>query len=201
MQTIFLITHCEATHSVEGKVGGWYDSELTERGKKQAQDLAVGLSKLTDLNTLKIYSSDLRRAAQTAELLKKNKQVIKFDERLREMSFGSHEGLSQSEHHQTMVPVDPNVNRLDHRICPGAESRREVAVRMNAFMEELIGHDKDALIVTHGFAATFVIAAFQNIDVNSQGYINYALKPGSILKLKTDDLFENRTVEWIKMVE
>ena len=39
MKRIGLITHCEATHSVDGKVGGWYNSELTIKGKQQAVEL------------------------------------------------------------------------------------------------------------------------------------------------------------------
>lgn len=198
MQTIFLITHCEATHSVEEKVGGWYDSELTENGQQQAQDLAKELSNWTDIHSLQVYSSDLKRAAQTALLLTESKESIQFDRRLREMSFGTHEGLPQSEHLQSIVAVNPNGNRMDHRICPGAESRREVALRIKDIVEEIIDDGKESLIVTHGFATTFVIAAFQKIEVESQAYINYALKPGSLLKLNIDDLFENRTVEWIK---
>lgn len=197
MQTIFLITHCEATHTVEGKVGGWYDSALTENGEKQAQDLALQLNDLIAINSLQIYSSDLKRAAQTAELLTKNKESIQFDRRLREMSFGTHEDLPKNEHLQSMIPINSNGSRMDHRICPGAESRREVATRIKEFVEEIIDEGKDTLFVTHGFAATFVIAAFQKIDIECQGYLNYALKPGSIVKLKIDDLFENRTVEWV----
>lgn len=198
MQTIYLITHCEATHSVERRVGGWFDSELTENGKEQAQLLACQLSAYEDISSLEVYSSDLKRAAQTAAILTMDKRNIRFDQRLREMSFGSHEGLPQSEHMQTMIPINSDGNRMDHRICPGAESRREVAGRIGEFMEEITQSGKDALMVSHGFAATFVIAAFQKIAIESQCYLNYALKPGSLIQLKIDDLFENRTVEWIK---
>ncbi|MDW3194281.1 MAG: histidine phosphatase family protein [Cytophagales bacterium] len=198
MQNIYLITHCEATHSVEKKVGGWYDSELTEHGRKQAEELEKIINERVDINSLEIFSSDLKRAVQTAKIIRKEVHKIRLDPRLREMSFGTHEGLPQGQHLQSMVPVSPDGNRLDHRICPGAESRREVATRIDEFVEELINSGDDALIVTHGFAATFFIAAFQKIEVNSQGYLNYALNPGSLTLLKIDELFENRTVAWIK---
>lgn len=198
MQNIFLATHCEATHSIDKKVGGWYDSALTAHGRNQARELAVIIREQVAIQSLQVFSSDLKRAAQTAEIIAQPKQTIRFDQRLREMSFGTHEGMPQSQHLQTMIPVNREGNRLDHRICPGAESRREVATRINAFVEEVINIGNDALIITHGFAATFFIAAFQKIEVNSQGYLNYALKPGSLTLLKIDDLFENRTVEWIK---
>ena len=34
---IYLVAHGEARHHVEGLVGGWYDSDLTELGQRQAQ--------------------------------------------------------------------------------------------------------------------------------------------------------------------
>ena len=36
MRTIHVVTHPEATHHVEGRVGGWYDSDLTAVGKRDA---------------------------------------------------------------------------------------------------------------------------------------------------------------------
>lgn len=199
MQTIYLVTHCEASHSVEGKVGGWFDSELTMRGRKQASELSKRLEEWTDLQSLDVYSSDLKRAVQTAEILIKNTSLRpQLDPRIREMSFGSHEGMSQAEHRHSMNPVSKAGDRLEHRICPGAESRREVAERVAEFVEEVMQNDRNKLIVTHGFAASFLIAAFQKIEVTSQGYLNYDLRPGSIILLEVDDLFANRTVKWIE---
>ena len=90
--------------------------------------------------------------------------------------------------------VELNGNRLDHRICDGVENRREVAARISEFMEEIMKSEQDVVIVTHGFAATFVIAAFQKIEISSMGYINYKLKPGSISILEEDNVFKSRIV-------
>ncbi|UWX53784.1 histidine phosphatase family protein [Maribacter litopenaei] len=197
MKRICLITHCEATHSVDGRVGGWFDSELTLDGKRQASQLTNRISELGfDFGTLKVYSSDLKRAAQTAQILTSGTNTpIIYDQRLREMSFGEHEGMMQSEHNKIMIPVSPNENRLDHRICNGAESRRNVAERIYQFVEEIMVLQKDEIVVTHGFAATFFIAAFQKIDISSMGFINFGLNPGSISVLEVDDRFKNRTIK------
>lgn len=40
MRSIYVVTHPEATHHVDGLVGGWYDSELTDRGVRQAGAIA-----------------------------------------------------------------------------------------------------------------------------------------------------------------
>lgn len=196
MIKICLITHCEASHSVDGKVGGWFNSELTAKGERQAAELPERLEKLGfNIRDKTVYSSDLKRASRTAQILTKNTIVEPIlDQRLREMSFGTHEGLSQSEHNKTMTPLSLTDDRLEHRICDGAENRRIVATRISEFLNEIMKLEKDIIIVTHGFAATFVIAAFQKIDVSSMGYVNYKLTPGSISILEEDNLFQNRTV-------
>lgn len=196
MKRICLITHCEATHSVDGRVGGWFDSELTELGRQQASQLANDIAQLGfNVRNLPVYSSDLKRAAQTAQILTRGSNNLPvLDQRLREMSFGTHGGMIQREHNKIMIPINPDGNRLDHRICTGAESRREVAERIYKFVDEIIDLDKDKIIVTHGFAAIFLIAAFQKIEISSMGFINYKLDPGSISILEEDDLFRNRTI-------
>lgn len=196
MKRICLITHTEATHTFQNKVGGWFDSELTHNGKEQALFLERKITDLGfDLNNCPIYSSDLKRAYQTASIIyEPYKREVLLDSRLREMSFGSHEGIDQNDHNSTMIPASPYGNRMDHRICKGAESRRDLATRLVSFVEEIIENEQNALIVTHGFAATFFIAAFQKIDIEQMGFINYKLNPGSITILEADDLFENRSV-------
>ncbi|MFV8247193.1 hypothetical protein [Mycolicibacterium peregrinum] len=50
------------------------------------------------------------------------------------------------------------------------------------------------VIVTHGFALTFVIAAWIKMPLASVGYANFAGKAGSITTLYEDDRFHNRQV-------
>ena len=196
MKKIGLITHCEATHSVEGKVGGWYDSVLTPKGAEEAANLPERMRELGfDISKCVVYSSDLKRAEQTAGILLGNASTnLRLDKRLREMSFGTHEGMEQKHHNQIMIPVNVAGNRLDHRICEGAESRREVAARISEFVGEVLNEEKDIIVITHGFAATFFIAAFQKIAIESMGYIYYQLNPGSISILEEDELFFNRSI-------
>ena len=36
MKEIYVVTHTQATHHVDRLVGGWFDSELTEKGRTDA---------------------------------------------------------------------------------------------------------------------------------------------------------------------
>ncbi len=47
---------------------------------------------------------------------------ILYDQRLSEMSFGKNEGMNQDEHNKLIIPVSPIDDRINHRICNGAES-------------------------------------------------------------------------------
>jgi len=90
MKRIVLIAHCEAAHSVDGKVGGWYNAELTKRGEQQAVEPIGKLDKLGfNIRNLDVYSSDLKRAAQTAQILTQNIGIEPIlDQRLRNSNKG-----------------------------------------------------------------------------------------------------------------
>ena len=48
MRSIFIVVHPEASHHTADVVGGWFDSELTERGREQADGVAKGLAATLD---------------------------------------------------------------------------------------------------------------------------------------------------------
>ncbi|NEE17611.1 histidine phosphatase family protein, partial [Streptomyces sp. SID7499] len=66
MRTVHVITHPEATHHVEGVVGGWHDSHLTPAGRlaaaSAARTLRAGIPRDAEVE---LFSSDLLRARQT----------------------------------------------------------------------------------------------------------------------------------------
>lgn len=67
---LYVLTHPEATHHVEGRVDGWYDSALTPRGPEQAGRIARQLREAIPRETQpELYTSDLRRCLQTAKVL------------------------------------------------------------------------------------------------------------------------------------
>lgn len=197
MKRICLITHAQATHATDKLVGGWFNSNLTDKGQEQAKLLSSKVTEFGfDPSKLTTYSSDLNRAYQTAQLIcAGSESKIVLEPRLREMSFGTHEGMPQQEHIELMQTPPPSGNRLDHRICPGAESRRDVATRVVDFVDSIMDSEEDVIIVAHGFSSSFVIAAFQKIAIESMAYIDYKLKSGSISILETDDTFHNRTIK------
>lgn len=79
----------------------------------------------------------------------------------------------------------------------GAETKREFASRIyaactgNRALTEAAEH---TVVVTHGFALTFVVAAWCRLPSESLGYMNLRSTAGSITTLFEDDYFHNRQV-------
>jgi probable phosphoglycerate mutase len=90
MRSIYVVTHPEATHHVEGVVGGWHDSGLTPVGRRAALSIAQALrTEIPDGTEVELFSSDLQRTRRTAEEMAELFGVEPtLDRRLREKSYG-----------------------------------------------------------------------------------------------------------------
>jgi 2,3-bisphosphoglycerate-dependent phosphoglycerate mutase len=195
MKNIFIVTHTQATHHIDRLVGGCYDSNLTEKGQADATACGQRLLEL-GLDGIPIISSDLARARQTAEAIGECLgSPIRHDARLREMSFGSAEGLPQDEVVGAIFSSDGD-NRLDFRNTFGGETKRELASRLYDVMEEIIATER-AIICTHGYATTFLIACWIGMPIESVGYVNFRVRPGSITSLVQDDIHANRAIQYL----
>ena len=91
---IFLMRHGETILNKAGRTQGWCDGILTKEGIEVAVNVGFGLR---DIKFKSVYSSDLRRARKTAQIvIKENKasKDLKLQERegLREVYFGKYEG-------------------------------------------------------------------------------------------------------------
>ena len=197
MRRVAVVVHAEAQHHVDQLVGGWYDSSLTERGRKQARQVGTALRRMFSGSPVPIVSSDLTRARQTAEIVGEALQsTVVLDPRLRELNYGIAEGRPKTWLAERIVATPTCGSRLDHRVCEGAESRRELATRVYAAVDEILASDvKDIIIVTHGFAATFVIACWIGLPIDKADYVEFAVSPASLSLLVKDDVFMNRSVQ------
>jgi broad specificity phosphatase PhoE len=87
MTTLLVARHGETDWNREGRWQGWADPALNETGRAQARHLA---GELRDTAFDAVYSSDLRRAFETAEILAAPHKVpVVADPGLREIDVGS----------------------------------------------------------------------------------------------------------------
>jgi probable phosphoglycerate mutase len=79
-------------------------------------------------------------------------------------------------------------DRLRHHDgVDGSETRLEVATRVYAAVDRVLAAGAEqAVIVTHGGTATFVIAAWIGMPLESMGAVKFKVAPGSISVLRDD---------------
>ncbi|MEV3873459.1 histidine phosphatase family protein [Streptomyces sp. NPDC049906] len=196
MRSIHVVTHPEASHHVEGVVGGWHDSVLTPDGLRDAAAIARALrAEIPGEAEVDLVSSDLLRTRRTAEEIGTLFGVEPaWDPRLREKSYGEAEGRPQEWLDKRFVPPPATGDRMGHdEGIEGAETRAVFASRIYAAMEEILSRPYEhQIIVTHGFALTFVVASWIGMPPESLGHVNLRAASGSITHLREDDFFHNR---------
>jgi probable phosphoglycerate mutase len=148
---VFIIRHGETEWNIANIRQGHLDSRLTPEGVAQAQALA---QRLTRERFRLIYSSDLGRAMQTAQIIADaTGHEIVSDPRLRERHLGIFQGLSSDE----IKVKHPEEYRL-HRtlgpdyVIPTGESVRQQVARNLAYLNEIaVKHLGESIVViTHG---------------------------------------------------
>nr|WP_290665539.1 histidine phosphatase family protein [Ardenticatena sp.] len=91
MTTIYMVRHGETDWNAEGRYQGQEDPPLNRRGREQARATA---EKLAQEGITAIYSSDLKRAAETAHALAEHCNLpVHLDPRLREINQGVWQGV------------------------------------------------------------------------------------------------------------
>ena len=198
MRSLYVVTHPEATHHVEGVVGGSHDSTLTDAGKNAAAAIARSLRAEIPVGAnVELISSDLLRTSQTADMVSALfDRETTLEPRLREKSYGEAEGRPQQWLDQRFIPPPAQGDRMNHdEGIRGSETRGEFARRVYAAMEEILGRDcEHQIIVTHGGALTFVVSAWIKMPFESLGSVRFYAPSGSITRLREDDFYRNREV-------
>ena len=146
--------HGQTDWNVKHRSQGWNDIALNEVWIKQAKDCAL---KLKDIEIETIYSSDLKRAKRTADIISAHLDLpVHYTKRLREMNFGKAEGIKKTDLPAKFPHIYPafndifNPERYDVRY-PLGESIGEVQQRFMKLITKLYEDGrKSVLIVSHG---------------------------------------------------
>ena len=204
MRAIYVVTHPEATHHVDRVVGGQHDSDLTERGRADAERVAVELAARVSGGPVEVFSSDLLRTRRTAQpVADRLRTSVHLDPRLREKSYGDAGGRPQAWMDARFIPPPATGERMRHdEGIPGAETKWDLAVRVYAAMADVLSSPSShQVVVTHGMAATFLLAAWIGMPLEAAGRVAFRLTSGGITTLEEDDVFHNRAVRELNFVE
>lgn len=156
MKRLYYLRHGQSQANVDGVYAGWSDSPLTETGRQQAHQAAEVAKRL---QIEKIFSSDLSRALETAEIVAdalgmQRNEVIKT-RKLREGGVGELAGKEDRG-----IPGTPNENMpgWDHysqtkNNSMGVEYIGDLRQRLQDFLDELDMYPEETvLLVGHDVA-------------------------------------------------
>lgn len=198
MRNLYVVTHPEATHHVDGLVGGWFDSDLTDQGLANAGRIAETLvDRLAADGAVEVFSSDLLRARRTAQVVASRLDVeVRLDADLREKSYGEAGGRPQAWLDERFIPPPAVGERMRHdEGVPGAETKWDLAVRAYAALERILRSTVEhQVVVTHGMTATFLVAAWIGMPIDAAGLVSFRFSSGGITVLHENDFFHNRGV-------
>jgi broad specificity phosphatase PhoE len=146
---ITLIKHARTDFNEVGKRQGSTDLSLNDRGKKEAAQLR---EELTDIPFDIVFSSPLKRAVETAQILFPSINIIKND-LLREYDFGELEGVRFSEPSENFPENQVQEYNGKQFLIPNqGESFEHVVFRVERFIQMLrhgFGGQSKIAIVTH----------------------------------------------------
>ncbi|MGP3955969.1 histidine phosphatase family protein [Nonomuraea sp. 3N208] len=140
MPTIVFETHATTTDNEAGIATGWLPGELSAQGHRQAAELG---ERRRDDGIIKVFTSDLRRAVQTAEIAFAGSRISVYqDERLRECDYGTWTGRPAPE----LAAV-----RSEHvdEPWPGGQSYRQVVEHTRDFLRHRAHDTGRILVVAH----------------------------------------------------
>lgn len=163
--TFYIVRHGETEYNVKRIMQGQsLNPPLNENGLKQAEELA---KEMVDIDFAAIFSSDMVRARQTAEIIRaKRELLVNTSHLIRERNFGVFDGKSIDEFNEKSrkiletLKIFTEEQRKKIKFDKNYESDEEIVSRLITFLREVavayIG--KKVLVVCHGgLLRTFLV--------------------------------------------
>ncbi len=163
---LILIRHAETEWNRVGRCQGFADVELCDSGKRQVEELA---NSLRDKSISAVYSSDLKRAIDTAKgIAEYHKLSVEYDADLREMNQGELEGLTFVEIREKYSELlsawgrSPETTKL-----PGGESLGELQERALRAIEKIYKRhpEKTVVVVSHNLTIITLLCKFKGVGL------------------------------------
>ena len=183
MSRLLLVRHGITEFNSTRRYAGHRDIGLSVVGYQQVERLR---DRLVDDKIDAVYSSDLRRALVTAEVISSGHKVdIVTCPELREVNYGNVEGLTFEEMSRLYPEVAESfVNSSLGLEYPGGESLEELAKRVGKFPDKLKGFipSQTILIVSHRGPLRVLICRLLGMDLKHWRQISLANASLSIVE-------------------
>ena len=165
---IYLVRHGQTEFNRIGRLQGHVDSPLTPLGIDQAHRVGALLKSLIgDSAGWTIEASSLGRTAHTARIIADvtGMNDIVLEDRLREVSMGSWDGLTVEE----IAVLAPEAMESAKRSSlffqsPDGETYEVMCVRMSSWLDQALADGRPRIVVSHGVAGRVLRALYANLD-------------------------------------
>jgi broad specificity phosphatase PhoE len=164
---VHLARHGETDWNRERRWQGHLDPPLNAVGREQARGLAESLAAVP---IAAVYSSDLRRASETAEIVSGAlKLPLHVDAALRELDVGAWAGHTLAELRARHPEPVARWEKSGQRGWTGGESHEQMAARVFAAIRSIAGahEEDDVLVVSHGGPIRALKALAAGVDYPS----------------------------------
>lgn len=164
---ILLVRHGQTQWNVAARCQGQMDSDLTETGRTQADQVGGILKRLmADIpdwrDVVRLVSSPLGRTQETTRIINRHLDLpVTLDARLAEVSFGDWEGMTRAE----IEAANPWL--ADHGPhgwqfqAPNGERYEGVRERLLGFVAEV---DRPTIAISHGMSGRILRAHYAGLD-------------------------------------
>jgi broad specificity phosphatase PhoE len=165
---IYLIRHGRTEFNAEGRYQGHCDSPLTPLGREQAAANGALLKSLIgDPAGWRLETSPLGRAMDTATIIAEAAGLAAAipDARLREISMGRWDGLTEEE----ISHLDPEAVRGATRYdifyrAPDGEGLDGLTTRLKSWLDDAVKDDRPRIAISHGVAGRVLRGLYANLD-------------------------------------
>ncbi len=180
---IVLVRHGATDWNLQGRCQGATDRELNAAGIRQAEEIAAALFKES---VHAIYSSNLKRARQTAEAIAQPHNLpVVIEDDIRELDHGELEGLTFNEIKETYPDFIRRWRTEPAEIqVPGGERLVDVAERAWQGLTRVVARHRSAesiVVVSHNFPILGILCRITGTHLNS--YRSFHLDPCGVARL------------------
>lgn len=165
--TIYALRHTESRHNEQNLFTGIVDSELTEPGIRQMETIA---QRFADIPLDIAFTSPLHRTRECLRILLRHhpETEVVEDRRLLERDYGTLAGLNKDEYAASHPDLFPIYHRSYDVPPPGGESLRDVEIRVDGFLDDLMEtirrkRLKTVVIVAHGNSIRPIRKRFEHL--------------------------------------
>lgn len=182
---VYLARHGETDWNLKGLIQGHTDIPLNETGKKQAFELAAAI-KDKGISIRKIYSSDLQRARETAEIAA---QVLLVETEalkgIQEVNLGRWEGYTWKQVRE-LFPDEYRkwYNNRRYEVPPEGESYEQVLQRVVPVLSRISSEEENVLVVVHSAVIMALLSYIYEKPFEEMSR-NFRTSNGEIIELES----------------